>query len=116
MPRQIRTIDKDMKERTEDKRLVNTAKGFFDSGKPAGDDEGEEVDRVALAVKKKREKHLMQLDDTKRMYMDQILRNTTYVDDFDYFTEIVGVPLEADDEGNFDGHEMVVNYKNMSRD
>lgn len=50
------------------------------------------------------------------MYMDQILRNTTYVDDFDYFTEVVGIPLEADDEGNLEGHEMVVNYKNLSKD
>ena len=39
----------------------------------------------------------MQLDDTKRMYMDQILRKTQYYDDFDYFAEVIGVPLEADD-------------------
>ena len=45
----------------------------------------------------------MQLDDTKRMYMDQILRKTQYYDDFDYFTEVVGVPLEADENGNMDG-------------
>ena len=39
----------------------------------------------------------MQLDDTKKMYMDQILRKTQYCDDyFDYFTEVIGVPLEAD--------------------
>ena len=54
-------------------------------------------DREAMAVQKKREKHLMQLDDTKKMYMDQILRKTQYCDDhFDYFTEVIGVPLEAD--------------------
>ena len=50
------------------------------------------------------------------MYMDQILRKTQYYDDFDYFAEIVGVPLEADDQGNLDGHEMVVNYKNMTKE
>ena len=38
-------------------------------------------DREAMAVQKKREKHLMQLDDTKKMYMDQILRKTQYCDD-----------------------------------
>ena len=70
MPREIRTIDKDQEDRSLDKRLVNTAIGFFDSGKKDGDEEMVEVDRAALAVKKKREKHLMQLDDTKRMYMD----------------------------------------------
>ena len=48
--------------------------------------------------------------------MDQILRKTQYYDDFDYFAEIVGVPLEADDQGNLDGHEMVVNYKNMTKE
>ena len=33
----------------------------------------------------------MQLDDTKRMYMEQILRKTAFYDDFDFFTEIMGV-------------------------
>lgn len=119
MPREIRTLNKDQEERSLDRQLVNTAKGFFTSGrKPAADGEEDKdagIDKAALAVQKKREKHLMQLDDTKRMYMEQILRKTQYYDDFDYFTEIVGVPLEADDQGHLDGKEVVVNYKNMTK-
>ena len=100
MPREIRTLDKDREDKSLDSRLCNTAKGFFNSGKSAEGEESKDgagVDKAALAVQKKREKHLMQLDDTKRMYMEQILRKTQYFDDFDYFTEIVGIPLEADD-------------------
>jgi hypothetical protein len=40
---------------------------------------------------KRREKHIMQMDNTKRMYIDQILRKTTFCDDFDYFSEVVGI-------------------------
>ena len=115
LPREIRNLDKDREEKALENQLVSTAKGFFASKSGEGE-EGKGVDREALAVQKKREKHLMQLDDTKRMYMEQILRKTQYHDDFDYFTEIVGVPIEADEEGKFDGKEMIVNYKNMSRE
>ena len=52
----------------------------------------------------------MQLDDTKRMYIEQILRKTQYADDFDFFTEIVGVPLDAEEGA------APVNYKNLSKD
>ena len=111
----MRSIDKDGEERAFERQLCTGAKGFFTGGKGNGDDEIQPVDKEALAVQKKREKHLMQLDDTKRMYMDQILRKTQFYDDFDYFAEVVGVPLEADEQGQVDGHEMVVNYKNMTR-
>lgn len=117
MPRVMASMDKDREERALENQLINTAKGFFKSGAAGKDDEEgkDHIDKTALAVQKRREKHLMQLDDTKRMYMDQILRKTQYYDDFDYFTEILGVPLEADDQGNLDGHQMVVNYKNMTK-
>ena len=61
MPRQIRTLDKDREDKSLDSRLVNTAKGFFNSGKAAEGEEGKDtgVDKAALAVQKKREKHLM---------------------------------------------------------
>ena len=48
--------------------------------------------------------------------MEQILRKTQFHDDFDYFAEITGIPLEADADGNLDGHEMVVNYKSLTRE
>ena len=86
---------------------MTTHKDFFGG---AADEEEKEGDREALALKKKRDKHLMQLDDTKRMYIDQILRKTQYADDFDFFTEIVGVPLEAE-EGT-----APVNYKDLTKD
>lgn len=44
------------------------------------------------------------------------MRKTQFHDDFDYFAEITGIPLEADAEGNLDGHEMVVNYKSLTRE
>ena len=50
-----------------DSKLVNTHKDFF---KGTVDEEEKEVDKEAQALKKKRDKHLMQLDDTKRMYIE----------------------------------------------
>ena len=49
--------------------MLNTHKDFF-SGEATQDTGTVEIDKEALEVKKKREKHLMQLDDTKRMYID----------------------------------------------
>jgi len=49
------------------------------------------IDSEASRQAKKREKHLMQMDNTKRMYIDQILKKTTFCDDFDYFGEVVGI-------------------------
>jgi hypothetical protein len=44
---------------------------------------------------KKREKHIMQMDNTKRMYIDQILKKTALYDDFDYFSEVVGIGIDG---------------------
>ena len=49
------------------------------------------VENEVSKIAKKREKHLMQMDNTKRMYIDQILKKTTFYDDFDYFSEVVGL-------------------------
>ena len=71
LPREIRSIDKDREEKAFENQLVNNAKSFFNSGKNGEEQEGgDKIDRAAQAVQKKREKHLMQLDDTKRMYME----------------------------------------------
>ena len=91
--------NREREEKTQDCQLLNAHKDFFKGGGP--DEEEKQIDKESLAIRKKREKHLMQLDDTKRMYIDQILRKTAYADDFDFFAEITGVPLEADDaDGN----------------
>ena len=97
LPRNIVTLNKDTSDKTQDNQLMAMAKNFDRPNKRGQDDEEmKEEDKEALAIQKRREKHLMQLDDTKRMYMDQILRKTSYVDDFDFYTEIHGISLEAD--------------------
>lgn len=60
-----------------------------------GTEEVEKVDKEALKVKKARDKHLMQMDATKRMYIDEILKKTQYYDDFEYFDEVTGLPQEG---------------------
>lgn len=42
----------------------------------------------------------MQMDNTKRMYIDQILNKTTFYDDFDYFGEVVGIGIDGQDQSN----------------
>ena len=99
LPTNMVRNNRERAEKAQDNQLMNTHKDFFKGGAP--EEEEKEIDKEALAVKKRREKHLMQLDDTKRMYIDQILRKTAYADDFDFFAEIVGVPLDAEDgDGN----------------
>ena len=97
LPKNMVRNNREREEKVQDSQLLNTHKDFFSS---EGQEEVKGIDKESLAIKKKREKHLMQLDDTKRMYIDQILRKTAYADDFDFFAEIVGVPLDAEGDGN----------------
>ena len=70
-----------------DNQLLNSHKDFFAADQP--EEESKEA-KEADKINKLREKHLIQMDNTKKMYIDQILRKTTYFDDFDYFSEVTG--------------------------
>jgi len=38
----------------------------------------------------------MQMDSTKRMYIDQILRKTAFYDDFDFHADVIGQALDEE--------------------
>lgn len=79
---------KEKEEKQTDQMLLTNFKDFFKG--PAAQDT-EMAENETTRQQKKREKHLMQMDNTKRMYIDQILRKSHFCDDFDYFAEVIGI-------------------------
>jgi len=49
-----------------------------------------------MAEQRKRDKHLQQVDQTKKLFIDQILRRNCLDDEADVFDEIVEATLKGD--------------------